>query len=373
MTDDFVSLPKLTDPKPHHRLLEKYLAGECTLPERVAMERWILAHPQWTAVMGDLIVDGQVGRDLWAENEDTTVMEERVLRQIGVSVPDASGIAGRSRPAELFAEHTAESFPFPSLTDLPESRGYRPHWRSLLHLPRVTRYAIGIIVATILCLVGYTTFHNQPKSPESMYSYTTANGERAKITLPDGSTVVMNVGSRIQIPTNFTMNRTVHLNGEALFSVNPASDAPFTVISGPSTTRVLGTTFLVRYYDSDTVATVAVRDGKVSVQTTVLTAMEQISVDKKGLTEVGLADPRRFSFESGVLQFRSTSLKDALPDLNRWYNADIQLGDSSLAGQEVTGGFRSGSLTDLAAMFEWTFNLRVVRDGRTLTLYSRES
>ncbi len=40
------SLPKPTDVSPADRLVELYLAGECTLTEQAAMERWIAANPE---------------------------------------------------------------------------------------------------------------------------------------------------------------------------------------------------------------------------------------------------------------------------------------------------------------------------------------
>jgi ferric-dicitrate binding protein FerR (iron transport regulator) len=72
-----------------------------------------------------------------------------------------------------------------------------------------------------------------------------------------------------------------------------------------------------------------------------------------------------------MLTLDKVPLIEAIPDLNRWYNADIRLGDPALAGRKIIGGFKLGSLTDLAAILELTFDVRVVRDANTLTLYSK--
>jgi ferric-dicitrate binding protein FerR (iron transport regulator) len=206
-----------------------------------------------------------------------------------------------------------------------------------------------------------------------MSTYATGKGELATITLPDGSTIVLNVASRLQVPTNYAAgNRTVYLAGEALFTVSHRRGAPFTVIAGPSTTRVLGTSFLVRHYATDTAATVAVRDGKVAVQSTVLTGAQQVSVGAHGIGLIRPATAMQFSFASGMLMIDDMTLPAAIPELNRWYNADIRLGDSTLTTRKVFGSFKSGSLTDLSAILDMMFNVRVVRDGHTLTLYPRQ-
>ncbi len=203
-------------------------------------------------------------------------------------------------------------------------------------------------------------------------TYATANGERATITLPDGTQVLLNVGSRLEVPDGYKRGtRTLRLTGEAFFTVRHAESSPFTVIAGPSTTRVLGTRFVVRHYATDSIASVAVHDGKVAVGTDVLVGGQQARVSHAGTISTSVVDGARFSFVTGVLRLNSVPLHQAIGDLNRWYNADIQLGDSTLATQHVMGGFPAGSLTDLAAIMEMMFDVDVVRQGRVLTLFPK--
>jgi ferric-dicitrate binding protein FerR (iron transport regulator) len=65
------------------------------------------------------------------------------------------------------------------------------------------------------------------------------------------------------------------------------------------------------------------------------------------------------------------SLANAIPELNRWYDADVRLADPSLASQPVEGNVSAGSLSDLANILELSLDIRVVRAGRVLTLYPR--
>jgi transmembrane sensor len=234
----------------------------------------------------------------------------------------------------------------------------------------------SVVAAALLVVLGWSSgflrsSYTSPK--EQTLSYITANGQRATVTLPDGSVVTLNVGSQLELPAAFhRRERTVRLSGEAFFTVTHNTGAPFTVLAGPAVTRVLGTSFVVRHYTTDTVARVMVRDGKVAVGSTVLTAMQEAVATAHGVSGPQLSDLSRMSFTSGVLTLTDMRLPEAIVELNRWYNANIQIGDSTLFERGIGGTFASGSLDDLAANLEWTFNLRVVRTGRTLTLYARE-
>lgn len=242
-----------------------------------------------------------------------------------------------------------------------------------LPVPRYTAYTIGAFLASlILVFMGWTfaEMRHGVLSPTSLSTYTTGNGERATVTLPDGSSVTLNVGSKLQVPSNFASgNRTVTLSGQAFFSVISHSGAPFTVISGPSITRVLGTQFSVRHYEDDSSATVLVQDGKVSIGSETLVGGQAVSISSHGASPVRHADMNSLSFTKGVLILNNISLLDAIPDLNRWYNVEIRLGDKSFSNREVAGGFEAGSIFDLITVLELMYDARVVKDGRVLTLY----
>ncbi|MBD2753037.1 FecR family protein [Spirosoma validum] len=90
--------------------------------------------------------------------------------------------------------------------------------------------------------------------------------EDATILLGDGSLVTLRPKSRLSYPRKFTgATRTVYLNGEAFFDVvkNPAQ--PFLIYASQMVTKVLGTSFLVRAFESEKSITVTVRTGRVSV------------------------------------------------------------------------------------------------------------
>jgi len=250
-----------------------------------------------------------------------------------------------------------------------EGWGFKAH-----PLPQTVWYTLtGLATAVAIFLVGWSGgVHHTGHAPTSASTYTTARGERANVTLPDGSTVALDVASRLDVPADYmTGSHTVHLVGEALFTVSHRNSTPFAVVAGSTVARVLGTSFMVRHYATDSTAMVAVREGRVAVSSTVIAANQLIEVSQNGAMRLAPADLSQFSFVTGVLTLHRTRLADAIPELNRWYNADIRLGDASLARQEINGKMNAGSLSNLTAILEGALDVRVVRDGRILTLLAR--
>jgi transmembrane sensor len=86
------------------------------------------------------------------------------------------------------------------------------------------------------------------------------------ITLPDGSTVVLEKNSQIRFDKDFKgTTRTVYLTGEALFDVVKNPTKPFIVYAGDLVTKVLGTSFRIKALDKAENVTVNVIRGRVSV------------------------------------------------------------------------------------------------------------
>ncbi|SFD53372.1 FecR family protein [Spirosoma endophyticum] len=87
-----------------------------------------------------------------------------------------------------------------------------------------------------------------------------------KITLKDGSYVVLKAQSTISYPEHFgEKTRQVYLQGEAFFDVKKDPVRPFIVHTGNLVTQVLGTSFTVKSYDEAKTIEVLVTRGRVSV------------------------------------------------------------------------------------------------------------
>ncbi len=347
-------------------ILSSYLAGEITPHGKAAMDKWLDSNPK---------------RKAWLVNVQTA-WESVPPEQIPVFDLEAfkSKIdVSRTQWAQTEALHRISSNS-QEPGDMAQKSGQVIHpvqptqssnlWASLVRIGTISR----LVVVAVLLIASWIAGSNQKISSlsELTSTYTTASGERATITLPDGSTVVLNVGSRLEVPSDFSAGkRIVHLNGEALFTVVHQHSAPFTVIAGKSTTKVLGTAFVVRHYDTDTATLVAVKDGKVMVEDSVLTANQQISSYSHGLSAVKPVGYAPFTFAQGIMTLENTTLVNAVPGLARWYNVEIRIGDAAIDSRNITGEFAVGSISELTEILDWTFDIKVVKNGRILTLFPK--
>ena len=89
---------------------------------------------------------------------------------------------------------------------------------------------------------------------------------RQTIHLPDGSTVILNQGSKLNYPSTFNgKTRDVYLSGEGFFDIQHNSRQPFFVHIGKVSVKVLGTTFNIKAFPSKPTIEVTVTRGKVQV------------------------------------------------------------------------------------------------------------
>jgi ferric-dicitrate binding protein FerR (iron transport regulator) len=360
---------------PDDLLLLQYVARTLPASEQERVARWLMGNPDGQARVDELAV-------VWRQSGTPSMPAdcEQALLRVRRRIDAARSTAVQSLDDRAHGSAVAPVRGVSSGLAEP-ARGARwddslPGFRAAAWKHHGWRIAAALLVVIGLVggLVGYPRWMktNSATAPGQMLRYTTANGQRANVTLPDGSVVSLNVASRLDVPTDYMRgHRTLYLRGEALFAVTHHDRVPLTVVAGHTTTTVLGTHFVVRHYATDSLVRVAVHDGKVSVRSVVLTANEEATVGATGHVRVQPASAARFTFASGVLTLEDMPLSAGIVELSRWYDADIRLGDSSLAAQRIKGKFAAGSLADLTAILEWTFNVRVVRSGRVLTLYPR--
>jgi ferric-dicitrate binding protein FerR (iron transport regulator) len=92
-------------------------------------------------------------------------------------------------------------------------------------------------------------------------------GAKSNITLPDGTKVWLNAGSKIVYNTSFDQkDRVVSLTGEAYFHLKTNPNKPFIVKTSDMMVRALGTRFNVKAYPDEKTITATLEEGKIDVQ-----------------------------------------------------------------------------------------------------------
>lgn len=131
--------------------------------------------------------------------------------------------------------------------------------------------ALLLVSGSIFLLLNQTNTGSESVLPAVGAGSGVAQDFVRNLTLPDGSSVVLQAGSTLNYPAMFKGGtREVWLSGEAYFDVkrigdNPES-SPFVIHSGKLTTTVLGTSFNIKAYPGDSEIVVSVTKGKVRVE-----------------------------------------------------------------------------------------------------------
>jgi ferric-dicitrate binding protein FerR (iron transport regulator) len=172
--------------------------------------------------------------------------------------------------------------------------------------------------------------------------------------------------------------RDVALEGEATFTVVHDAALPFTVRTATARTVDVGTQFDVRAYAGDPATRIAVEEGEVAVSRVGRGLPATISDMRAGDLAIvsdtavsvthGVDVGALTAWTAGQLRVHDVPLRDLVPDLQRWYDVDVFVADSALAGRLVTASWAAEPTEQMLAELGALLNARVVRRGRAVTL-----
>ncbi|NTY91466.1 FecR family protein [Pseudomonas putida] len=191
-----------------------------------------------------------------------------------------------------------------------------------------------------------------------------AVGAQRELVLADGSQVLLDSGSRLQIERHLRSRQLELLEGQARFTVVHA-DAPFIVHSQGVRVRDIGTVFDVR---SDVRGVrVGVLEGAVEVgighgAVQPLRAGQQLLAAAGELGEVqAVASGAMEAWRSSLLRFDGTPLRDAIVDLQRYSEVPLRLADERTGGLRLSGEFDSRQVRALLEQLPAVLPVTVVR------------
>jgi ferric-dicitrate binding protein FerR (iron transport regulator) len=219
--------------------------------------------------------------------------------------------------------------------------------------------------------------------------YSTSRAQYSTIRLADGSEVTLAPESRMTVAPRFAEGmREISLDGEAIFTVRHDAAHPLRIRVRDVLIEDVGTRFDLRAYASDTIVTVAVAEGSVSVsaarsgspaaavktrQPTVLERGDVGSVDGMGntSTERLVSVSSYLDWANGRLSFADRPLEDVLRTIGRWYDLDVRVTDARLKSRRVTAEFSPQLPSEMIDALAVATDAVVARDGRVITLRPR--
>ncbi|MBS0026993.1 FecR family protein [Chitinophaga sp. 22321] len=210
------------------------------------------------------------------------------------------------------------------------------HWRSRL------AWAAGLFL--LLGAGGYFLLVSRAQKITS-HEVVANRGTRSQVTLPDGTLVWLNAGSKLVYDDNYGIHqRLLQLEGEAYFDVARQADIPFEVRVKDATVKVLGTTFNLRAYPEETMVEAALISGSV-----------QLQYKQPGSTHQALLKPG----QKLILTRHPTGSSTFTPQWELLWNKPKQP-ITEIAWKDNTLSFDKESFASLATRLERWYNITVV-------------
>lgn len=193
----------------------------------------------------------------------------------------------------------------------------------------------GIVAMIAICMILSILLFTK-NTNETIYVVKTGYRSIDSIRLADGTKVMLNAGSRLTYPKEFSgEKREVQLSGQAFFHVTPDRQHPFVVKTQKMNITVLGTSFEVFSYDGDENAETVLLTGKVKVEmpqreklkgTYILNPNEKLAYNKSDGIRLTTIDADAYSsWRNGKrISFKNETLEMILGRLEKWYGQKIQ-------------------------------------------------
>ncbi|MCZ0953689.1 MAG: FecR domain-containing protein, partial [Rhodospirillaceae bacterium] len=221
--------------------------------------------------------------------------------------------------------------------------------------------------------------------------YSTSIGEQRTTQLADGSTVMLNTNSRIQVDYSREYRDIQLLRGEAHFTVTESDVIPFRVFAANRRVEAVGTAFAVHLRESEVEVTVS--EGKVALvshaparadaTTSGVAPVEALLGTLEAGETVIVADStsdagkedfirrielpnidRLLAWREGLLAFSGESLETAVEEIGRYTTVNIEIPDPAVRAIRIGGQFPVGETDAMLSALEENFGLRVQRVSR---------
>lgn len=255
--------------------------------------------------------------------------------------------------------------------------------------------AVLIAAAALSSLFYFNSSKTPPPRPLTAIQETVPHGKPEMKTLPDGSIVWINAGSKISYKAEQNI-RGVYLEGEAYFKVSHDAEHPFIVHAGNIAVKALGTEFNVSAYPGDDHVETTLITGKVQVvmdekpdQKIILAPNEKLTVTHKRISGADVAPQKEISYEvkpveilpvvnqveevawmQDKLAFQNEPFYDLAKRMERRYNVHIVFYNEALQAETLSGIFKNENIQKALKVLQMTtpFQYRIKGDSVFLSL-----
>lgn len=220
-----------------------------------------------------------------------------------------------------------------------------------------------ISIAAAILIAAFTGIYYFYLAGPDMMTFETAYGETQSLTLPDGSTVILNASSSLSYSEEeWESNRSLNLQGEAYFKVTTGNK--FTVQTDLGSVSVLGTEFNVK--SRKNVFNAACFEGRISVESSEITKLlepgQNIQFeDGEIISEDTFQNVDQPSWMTGVVTLTNVPLSFALDELTSQFG--IQISGNIPVEARFTGSFPTNNASSAVQLILEPFDLQYQFDS----------
>lgn len=357
-------------------LFSKKLAGEISREEILELEELISQNPEWQYAVQNI-------EELWNQNSEQTN---------SISAEDAY-MLHLHRMGDLNVDFEE----FSSTPSIKPTTSIKQKW---------------YWAAAAVLLIGFTSWLFLPKVNgknskgviAEKNEVSTKPGSKSTIQLPDGSTVVLNAGSKLTYTKDFGKEiREVTLTGEGYFDVAKDKEHPFIIHTSAIDIKVLGTVFNVKAYPEDKKTETSLIHGSIEVtirnrpnDKIILSPSEKLVVDNvivgddattKSVQKTSTLNNRTLvaidkiqynPVDSTVaevlwtqnrLVFREEPFSELAVRLERWYNVEIEINNPSIADAKMNGIFENETIIQALTALQETIQFKFEKNNNKILIY----
>lgn len=345
-------------------LIFRSLTGETTPQDDEELKLWISESPENERHFRQL-------KDLWTSSEAVGNMSrynaEKAFEKFATRVIADGGFS---------QAETVKS------RDCDDGGQLLPKWKSWFYVPVWIRWAAVILVVAGCCWQFYKQGQQSVEQQLAQICVVAPAGSQTVTTLPDGTRVTLNAGSRITYSQSFGIKeRSVALIGEGFFEVVHDGKKPFTVTTPDIGVKDIGTKFCLADYPDENEVTVVLTDGTVELKNKLCAHCDPVMM-KKGqravlskadgnLLVTDDADDSDIAWTTRQLILDGKSIYSIAKELEHGYNVKVTVTGDRLVTCHFFGRFDTSaqSLQEILMALRSTGKLSYKINGRNVTLY----
>lgn len=213
--------------------------------------------------------------------------------------------------------------------------------------------AIGLSKIAAIFILAFTLAYTflldkSVTEPASMQTIFVPPGQRAELTLTDGTKVWLNAKTTFTFPNKFTADgRNVTLDGEGYFDVTKDPQKPFIVKTKQYDIKVLGTEFNVTAYSASSNFETSLIRGAVEVSSSTSQAKMTLQPNTRTYVENGILKKGAiehdtyFLWKEGLICFYDEPVDKMIEKLELYYDVKIDVQNKELLRNRYSGKFRT--------------------------------